>query len=213
MLLNVMNDAPVLSEMSNANSYMRDAHKPPLLIDTVDNICVEPSQKRQRRVRFQDPPQRRVHFPEVEWQEIVGPEPLYDEADKQLLWYQDAELCRFKGKNKKLIHEYRLVMKHIDQSSLVPLCQNHYANKKRQLEDNLRGLEDYKCKSTIAVAKKRRVATMRFVLLEQRYQKQNSFSDPERIREVSLSTTSLNALIAYTKGKMDEMYVIETYKL
>jgi hypothetical protein len=219
-----MHDATGRSQFFNANSFVIMDARAPMMHDITDKIYLALSQTRHRGVKFQDleyqedsgpspQSQRRVRFPEVEWQEISVPETLYDEEpDKKVLWYQKTELRCFKKSNQKLIRDYHVMMKHIHQSSLVPPSRNHYSKMKRLLEENMRGLEDYKSKNALVSAKKRRMASKQVVLLEQRYQKQNKITDPVRIRHVSLACTSLNKLIALSKGKMDQLNVLEAYK-
>jgi hypothetical protein len=245
MLLNLMHDVSALPQYLTANSTSMTIDAPEqMLLDMKDAVCVEPSQPRQKRVRFQEdlkesteplgpslqcprrmrfqgdreePPkatvpsskkQRRVRFPEVEWQEIALDEALCDEThDKTMLWYQKKELFRIKWNNQRMLREYRLVSKHIQQSSLVPQDQNHYSSMKHRMEMNMRGLEIYRSKRALVAAKQRRDASQRIVLLEQQHQKRKGITDPKRIRQASRSVTQTSKVIAYAQGKKDALFV------
>jgi hypothetical protein len=226
MLLNLMNDASVLSQFFNAEFSCMTMDTTDMSLDMTDGICVESLQPLQKRVRFQEylvspelserspPSQRRVRISEAECQEISVPEPLYGDApDKTMLWYQEKELFRIKWNNKRMLREYRMVMKHMNQSSLVPPDQNHYAHMKHHLEENMRGLETYRSTKALVAAKNRRDANQRMVLLEQQYQKRQGITEPKRIRRVSRSVTHTSKIIAYAQGKKDALYVGKTVPL
>jgi hypothetical protein len=181
--------------------------------------------------------QRRVRFQEKECEVYTySMGPLYHfEEQKRILWYQRDDFQQFKKNNKKLIREYRYMMKCSSQLSSIMASNdtNKIAvlNNRSVLEDEIRGLENHLSARAQLDFQHRKTACCRAVLHEQN--KQTSFYyqqeqqrgihvepferkmttiDTKWIRTVSLRKTKMSKIMAYSLGKSDASYVRQLKK-
>jgi hypothetical protein len=170
---------------------------------------------------------RRVQFNAVECTVHTIERIEYTEQMKELLWYQPSDCKVFRSNDKTLMKTYRRLMKRMHQTIDVEEM-SMLKMQIEQMEDETRGLENYRSLRANLDDKHRRISCCHAVLKEQerqralyQFQRPRLFDtdfddwssqfilDETLIRNCVLDTSMKSKLLAYTLGLSDASYVRE----
>jgi hypothetical protein len=168
---------------------------------------------------------RRVQFHKVECTVHTIERMEFTEQMKESLWYQPTDCRKFRTDDKKLMRTYRGLVKRMHQTN--DIVEISSLNQQiEQMEEEIRGLEDYKSLRAHLDEKHRRISCCHAVLKEQIRQRtlfllQQPTSDDDDdddwsspftldatlIRNCVLDTSMKSKLLAFTLGLSDASYV------